>query len=123
MTDAESRHAELVTLVFQEYKKSFDLEIALDLVPIRDDAERAEIEGDSLLADLIRHANAEERSKILTRLQDLAYDASSEGVRLSALDKYGEMLYPKRFKKSLNLNVDRPIPIQIIDDIPSGTPR
>lgn len=100
MSEGESRHAELVTLVFEQFKKSFDLEIALDLVPMRDDKEREEVGNDSLLKELVRHAEAEERERIITGLRHLAMSAESEGVQLSALDKYGKMLYPKRFKET-----------------------
>lgn len=97
MSDAPQRHADLVTLVFEQYKKSLDLELALDIVPMSDE-ERGAVEADAFLSASIKHAEAEEREAIIGGLRKLAMHAESEGVQLSALEKYGKMLYPKRFK-------------------------
>lgn len=105
MAEAKHTHAELMTLVFEEYKKSHDLEVALDYIPMSAE-ERHALEADLLLAEMVKQAEAEERSIIMQHLRTLAMTAESEGVQLSALEKYGRMIHPKKFKPDqIDVNV------------------
>jgi hypothetical protein len=92
-----SQYADKVELVFREYEKSLDLDIALCVVPLSA-AERERIIVDPDLAARIDLCDARVREDLIADLRYLSKNADSEGVRLTALKELGRTLYPKRFK-------------------------
>lgn len=96
--EQRERRANLVALTFEQYQKSFDLEVALDLMTFESEEERRAVESDPILQGLVKRALASERESIMEQVRGLAFGAESEGVRASVLEKYGRMIYEKRFK-------------------------
>lgn len=117
----EEQYEEKRELVFQEYAKCLDLEVAMEIVPLSP-AEAERLLADEELLARVTVCLAKMKSTLVTKLVALS-DSDNESIRRSAVTDLGEMLYPKRFRKSLNLTADRPIPIQIIDDVPASTPK
>jgi hypothetical protein len=115
-------HDELVVLTVEQFKRSLDLEVALDRVPMTEE-ERDALREDVLLNEHIRLILAEERENIMQNLKGLAMFAQSEGVRHSALKDYAKVVYPSRFADKPTRHEHSgpdggPIPVQIIDDVP-----
>ena len=84
-------------LVFLEYERSLDLEIALTIVPLTEQ-EKEQLLNDEELAARIIVLDAKNKEELIINLRDLGRSASSEGVRLAAIKELGRTYYPKRFK-------------------------
>jgi hypothetical protein len=100
--EAASRYADKLETVFQAYQQSFDLDIALTIVPLSDE-ERLSLEVDPDLLARVSLCNAQLRESLIMDLRDLSKNAVSEGVRLNAIRDLGKALYPKRFKQSIEV--------------------
>ncbi len=85
-------------MVFRAYERSFDLDIALTIVPLTE-AERLMLAEDEDLAARIALCDASQRENLMMDLMTLSKDAVSEGVKLAALRELGKMIYPRRFKE------------------------
>lgn len=94
-------------LVFREYERSLDLELAMTIVPLSDE-QRKRMESDEELIARIAVLDANNQADMIEQLRDLARGAESEGIRFAALKELGRTYYPKRFS-----NVDES----------AGTPR
>jgi hypothetical protein len=104
-------YAEKLELVYQQYTKSLDLDIALTIVPLSD-TDRLRLIDDPDLAARIAVCDAQVKDDLITDLRSLSKTATSEGVRLTALKELGRTLYPRRFKDNVqqpfdNVNVVR----------------
>jgi len=99
LQSAQSRHDDMVAFVFESFKQTFDLDVSLDLAPLQDDREREEVANDPLLRALIVREVASLKSSLTQGLYSLASSAKNEGVKLSAILKFGGQLYPERFKE------------------------
>lgn len=97
MKREESLYLEKLELVYREYEKSLDLEIALTIIPLND-AERERLLEDEELAARITVLDARNREDMVVDLRNFSTGAMSEGVRLAALKELGRTYYPKRFK-------------------------
>jgi hypothetical protein len=99
-------YAEKCELIFQAYKKSFDLEVALvtsqvGLTP----GERASLSNDVEFQARLDLADALLKETLVQNLSNIARLSAQDGVKLSANKDLGRMFYPKRFK-----DVDPPAP-------------
>lgn len=102
-------------LVFREYERSLDLELALAIVPMTDD-DRARMEVDEELAARIFVLDCKNKAEMVEQLRDLAKNAYSEGVRLSALRELGKTYYPKRFRDEVfGSRMERTIRYQVVE--------
>ncbi len=96
---------EKLELVYQEYERSLDLDIAFAIVPLKP-AEREKLSKDPDLAARISVCDARRKAEMIETLVALSRDAENEGVQLSALKELGKTFYPKRFKEAdVNLNL------------------
>lgn len=105
--DPESRYYDKLELVYQNYERSLDLDIALTLVPLTD-AERIRLSEDPDLRARINILDAKVKEDLLTDLRTLSKEATNDGVRLTALKELGKTLYPKRFKDNVVLPSEQP---------------
>ena len=101
-------YAELLELVFQQYEKSLDLEVALSTVPMSPD-DLTRLLDDPDLKARINLCDARAKEDLMTRVRELARSAVSEGVKLQALKEIGRTLYPKRFKESASSTILTPL--------------
>lgn len=121
--EERSRWSEKMELVFETYAKVFDLELALTLVPLSD-AERDRAREDPELLSQVIVALAKEKERIITAMHGMSEDTDpkSKGNRLQAIKMMGLMHFPEKFGllsvQKLNLTADKPILVQIIDDVP-----
>jgi hypothetical protein len=92
-----SAYYEKLELVFKEYERCYDLDVALDIVPMSQE-QRDVMLSDTELHARIRVALAKKQAAIFEGLDDLATSSESDGVKLSALRDLGALLHPKRFK-------------------------
>ena len=96
---------EKLELVYQEYERSLDLDIAFAIVPLKP-AEKEQLYKDPDLAARISVCDARQKAEMIEKLVALSRDAENEGVQLSALKELGKTFYPKRFKEAdVNVNV------------------
>lgn len=95
--EQDSRYADKLELVFREYEKVLDLDVAMDVVPLTE-ADRIRMEDDPDLIARIAVVDAKVKEDLMKDLRFLSKEAESEGVRLSALKELGKTLYPRRFK-------------------------
>jgi hypothetical protein len=98
---AEEQYEEKRELVFQEYVKSLDLEVAMAIVPLSDEHTNRLLVDEELLAR-VSVCEARFKSELVEKARTFV-DSANEGVARSTVFDLGEMFYPKRFKKSLNL--------------------
>jgi len=97
MDEDESRYTDKLELVYQEYERSLDLDIALELVPLSE-AEKMRLMEDPDLYARIVVCDARVKQDLMRRVRAIAEESDSDGVRLTALKELGRTLYPKRFK-------------------------
>jgi len=90
---------EKLELVYQEYERSLDLDIAFAIVPLKP-AEKERLFKDPDLAARVSVCDARHRAEMVETLVALSRNAENEGVQLSALKELGKTYYPKRFKES-----------------------
>lgn len=95
----ESQYAEKLELVYREYERSLDLDIAMTIVPLSP-GERARLLDDQELAARIAVLDAKNRSDMVEILRSMGRASVSDSVKLAALKELGKTYYPKRFKES-----------------------
>ena len=95
--EQDSRYADKLELVFREYEKVLDLDVAMDVVPLTE-VDRIRMEDDPDLIARIAVVDAKVKEDLMKDLRFLSKEAESEGVCLSALKELGKTLYPRRFK-------------------------
>lgn len=96
--EEQEDYSERLEAVYQAYKKSLDLEIALSVVPMRPET-RTRLQDDPDLHARVALHDANAKEALFGQLKDLAEGAANEGVRLQALKELGRTIYPKRFKE------------------------
>jgi len=106
-------YAEKLELVFQEYERGMDLDIALDLVTLSKE-EREKMLQDEELRARILVCDASFRQRLIMDLKNIATVTQNDGVKLSAIDKLGKMFYPKRFREAEVGDSDRPMHISYV---------
>lgn len=118
ITDEDARYYEKLELVFAEYEKTFDLEVALDLIPLTPD-ERKRLAEDELLAARITVQDARIKRALVDKLKNLMDNSASDTVRLAALKEFGRTFYPKRFEDKLHgdLNLNHSGRVLVVDDV------
>lgn len=106
LQQADSRWADKLELVYRQYERSQDLDIALTVVPLSDE-EKARMREDQDLVARIAVFDAKQKEEMMLDLYDLAKHAKSESVKLGALKERCRVLYPTRFRETFegNLNV------------------
>jgi hypothetical protein len=98
-------YAEKLELVYREYERSLDLEVAFAIVPLSEE-EKSRLTRDEELAARIAVYDAKYKTEMVESLRHLSMNAESEGVKLSALKELGKTFYPKRFKDSdVSINI------------------
>jgi hypothetical protein len=95
--ERESRYSDKLELVFREYERTHDLDVALSLVPLSEE-DRERLLDDPDLGARIVVSDARLKTELFENALELSRSAESEGVRLSAIKELGRTLYPKRFK-------------------------
>lgn len=112
----ESQYAEKLELVYREYERSLDLDIAMTIVPLSP-GERARLLDDQELAARIAVLDAKNRSDMVEMLRSMGRASESDGIRLAALKELGKTYYPKRFKESgeVGLGMPRKILYELVE--------
>jgi hypothetical protein len=94
---ADEVYAEKLELVYREYERALDIDIALTIVPLSL-SERSRLLQDEELAARIAVLDAKNRSEMVEMLRRLGRSSESDGIKLAALRELGKTYYPKRFK-------------------------
>lgn len=101
---SKAAHFEKLELVYREYERSLDLDIAVTIVPLSNEEREALLRDDELLAR-IAVLDAKNKTEIVDQLRELSRSAESEGVQLAALKELGKTYYPKRFKDNIAVDM------------------
>lgn len=101
--------------VFRAYERVLDLELALKLVALTDD-ERKTLQADPDLIARCNVCDAKIQEDLMADFRNLAKNAVSESVKLTALKELGRTLYPKRFKDD-PMTMQGNITVTVIDDV------
>jgi hypothetical protein len=113
--NAFSNYSNKLEQVYRAYEKVLDLELALKLVALTEDEAKAIATDPDLLARLTV-CDAKIQEELMSDFRSLAKNATSEGVRLSALKELGRTLYPKRFRDD-PLTLQGNVTVTVIDDV------
>ena len=104
-SEKQEIYAEKLELVYREYERSLDLDVAFAIVPLSA-VERTRLGADEELAARIAVYDAKYKCEMVESLRRLSTNAESDGIRLSALKELGKTFYPKRFKDAdVSVNV------------------
>ena len=110
-----SNYSDKLELVFRAYEKVLDLDLALKLVALTDN-ERKMLATDPDLLARCALADAHIQEDLMRDFRNLAKNAVSEGVRLSAMKELGRTLYPKRFKDD-PMTLQGNVTVTVVDDV------
>lgn len=103
---------EIKEKIYNSYCMSLDLDIAL-LKEDLTDVEKQEIIEDEQFNIRLRLEKASIKEQIIQSLMHLGFNSINDSVRLSALNKLGELLYKEKFKGTNNTE-DHKKPIKVV---------
>lgn len=114
----EEQYEEKRELVYQEYARSLDLEVALAIVPLSV-AEVERLQTDEELLARVAVCDARVKADLIEKLRCLA-ESDNEGIRRAAIADLGEMFYPKRFRRTHAVTFDKPLKVMWEEVAPAG---
>jgi len=110
-TQRSSAYFEKLELVYREYERSLDLDLAVIIVPLSKEEREALLHDEELLARIAVY-DAKYKTEMVEALRDLSTSSESDGIKLSALKELGKTYYPKRFKD--NIAVDMTMTYKVV---------
>ena len=132
MDTSDSAYAEKRALVFQAYKRSLDLDVALTLVTLTE-ADKIQLMDDRELEAQIAIEDAKQKEEIFNQYRELAKTTTSDGVRAQMLKELGKTINPKRFAdkdsgasstpKQIAYKLIQPLTDEEVEEVAARTPE